>query len=125
MPTKSPHTSTPAHAVRPPLPAHTLSRDNIWPALPLDDWKDTYATLHLWTQIVGKIRLALTPWLNHSWHVTLYVIARGLTTGPIPSATARAIEFDFIDHVLWLRTSDGHFRQLMLRPRRWPNSMPN
>ena len=64
------------------------------------------------------MRLALTPWLNHSWHVALYVTARGLTTAPIP-LTARAasqIDFDFIDHVLWLRTSDGHFRQLMLKP---------
>ena len=74
-------------------------------------------TLQLWTQIVGKVRLALTPWLNHSWHVTLYVTARGLATPPIPLAAAIfSIEFDFIDHVLWLRTSDGHFRQLMLRP---------
>src|SRR5581483_5258905 len=74
-------------------------------------------TLHLWTQIVGKVRLALTPWINHSWHVTLYVTARGLSTGPIPlGGPTLEIEFDFIDHVLWLRTSDGHFRQLMLRP---------
>ena len=55
-----------------------------WPELPYAAWKDTYATLHLWTQIVGKIRLAQTPWLNHSWHVVLYVSARGLTTSPIP-----------------------------------------
>lgn len=117
MPTKTPHTSTPAHAVRPPLPAHTLSRDNIWPALPLDDWKDTYATLHLWTQIVGKIRFAQTPWQNHSWHVTLYVSTCGLTTGPIPFGDRTlAIEFDFLEHVLWLRASTGHFRQVMLMP---------
>jgi hypothetical protein len=78
---------------------------------------DTCATLQLWTQIVGKVRLALTPWLNHSWHVTLYVTARGLTTSPIPYGGRQfEIEFNFIDHVLWLRTSDGHARQLMLRP---------
>ena len=88
-----------------------------WPELPYVAWKDTCATLQLWTQIVGKVRLALTPWLNHSWHVALYVTARGLTTSPIPyGARQFEIEFDFIDHVLWLRTSDGHFRQLMLRP---------
>jgi hypothetical protein len=88
-----------------------------WPELPYAAWKDTLETLQLWTQIAGKIRLALTPWLNHSWHVTLYVTARGLTTGPIPlPGRALQIDFDFIDHVLWLRTSDGHFRQVMLKP---------
>src|SRR5216683_418983 len=88
-----------------------------WPELPYAAWKDTCATLHLWTQIVGKIRLAFTPWLNHSWHVTLNVTARGLGT-PLISCGERhfQIEFDFIDHILWLRTSDGHFRQLMLKP---------
>jgi hypothetical protein len=88
-----------------------------WPELPYAAWKDTCATLQLWTQIVGKVRLALTPWLNHSWHVALYVTARGLTTSPIPyRGRSFEIEFDFIDHVLWLRVSDGHVRQLMLRP---------
>jgi hypothetical protein len=88
-----------------------------WPALPYAPWKDTAATLQLWTQIVGKIRLARTPWLNHSWHVALYVTARGLTTSPIPDgARSFQFDFDFIDHVLWLHTSDGHFRQLMLKP---------
>jgi len=88
-----------------------------WPELPYAAWKDTCQTLHLWTQIVGKIRLARTPWLNHSWHVTLYVNARGLTTSPIPDgARTFQIDFDFIDHVLWLRTSDGHFRQVVLKP---------
>ena len=88
-----------------------------WPDLPYAAWADTAATLQLWTQVVGKIRLARTPWLNHSWHVALYVNARGLTTGPIPDG-ARAVEFefDFFDHVLWIRTSDGHFRQVALRP---------
>jgi hypothetical protein len=88
-----------------------------WPELPYPAWKDSCDTLHLWTQIVGKVRLALTPWLNHSWHVTLYVGARGLGTGPIAvGGRTFAFDFDFIDHVLWLRTSDGHFRQLMLKP---------
>ena len=88
-----------------------------WPELPYAAWKDTCQTLQLWTQIVGKIRLARTPWLNHSWHVTLYVNARGLTTSPIPDgARTFQIDFDFIDHVLWLRTSDGHFRQVVLKP---------
>jgi hypothetical protein len=88
-----------------------------WPALSYAEWADTRATLHLWTQIVGKIRMARTPWLNHSWHVTLYVSARGLTTGPIPAGSRNfEIEFDFLGHVLWLRTSDGHVRQVALRP---------
>ncbi len=88
-----------------------------WPELPYAAWKDTCETLHLWTQVIGKVRLALTPWLNHSWHVTLYVTARGLGTPPIAyQGRYFTIEFDFIDHVLWLRTSDGHFRQLMLKP---------
>ena len=88
-----------------------------WPELPYAAWKDTCDTLHLWTQIVGKIRLVQTPWLNHSWHVALYVTARGLTTSPIPyHERAFQIDFDFFDHVLWIRTSDGNFRQLLLRP---------
>ena len=95
------------------------SNNSGWPSLPYVSWKDTYTTLHLWMQIVGKVRLKLTPWLNHSWHVTLYVTPRGLTTGPMPLSGGRdlAIDFDFIDHVLWLRTSDGEFRQVMLRPK--------
>ena len=88
-----------------------------WPELPADAWHGTRETLHLMTQIVGKIRLALTPWQNHSWHVPLYVTARGLTTSPIPDrGRTFQIDFDFIDHVLWIRTSDGHYRQVMLRP---------
>ena len=88
-----------------------------WPALPYDAWKEACATLHLWTQIVGKIRLAQTPWVNHSWHVPLYVTASGLTTSPIAhGARSFQIDFDFNDHVLWLRTSDGHFRQIVLKP---------
>jgi hypothetical protein len=85
--------------------------------LALEAWKDTCATLHLWTQIVGKIRMAKSSWLNHSWHVTLYVTPRGLTTGPIPDA-ARVfqIDFDFIDHELRLQTSDGAEGRLALAP---------
>jgi Family of unknown function (DUF5996) len=64
--------------------AQTPDHENNWPELPYSEWKDTCATLHLWTQIVGKIRLACTPWLNHSWHVTLYPTVRGLTTSLIP-----------------------------------------
>jgi len=89
-----------------------------WPELPYAAWADTCATLQLWTQIVGKTRLALTPWLNHSWHVTFRVSARGLITPVIPAGGGRdlQIEFDFIDHVLWLRASDGHVRQVALKP---------
>jgi hypothetical protein len=90
----------------------------VWPALPLDEWKQTYATLHRWTQIVGKVRLSRLPWVNHSWHVTLYVTARGLTTAPIPYGTKSfQIDFDFLDHQLPIRTSDGQVRSLALRPR--------
>jgi len=72
-----------------------------WPELPYAAWKDTCTTLHLWTQVVGKVRLALTPWINHSWHVTLRVSARGLTT-PLTSTSGRhfQVEFDFVDHIL-------------------------
>jgi len=96
----------------------TSSISNPWPELPTAAWRDTYATLHLWTQIVGKIRLTLSPWLNHSWHVTLYVTARGLSTSPIPDgARTFEIEFDFIDHVLRISTSDGERRQFALAGR--------
>lgn len=90
----------------------------VWPALPLDSWKETYATLHRWTQIVGKVRLACLPWINHSWQVTLYVTARGLTTGPMPNgALSFQIDFDFLDHHLTIRSSTGDVRSLALRPR--------
>ena len=86
-----------------------------WPELPTAEWRDSYATLHLWTQIIGKIRLTRAPWLNHSWHVTLYVTPRGLTTSPIPDgARTFQIDFDFIDHVLRISTSDGALRQFAL-----------
>ena len=88
-----------------------------WPELPYAAWKDTRDTLHLWTQVVGKIRLALTPWLNHSWHVALYLTARGLTTSPISGgAFSFQIDFDFIDHRLRITTSDGRAREITLRP---------
>ena len=86
-----------------------------WPELTYAAWKDTRETLHLWTQVVGKVRLALTPWLNHSWHVALYVTTRGLTTSPIPwHGGSFQIDFDFIDHVLWLRTSVAEFYEDMM-----------
>ncbi len=89
-----------------------------WPALPFAEWKDTAITLHMWTQIVGKIRLTLTPWTNHSWHVTLYVTARGLTTSPIPhDSSTFEIRFDFIDHQLRILKSDGAGRTIELKPR--------
>src|SRR4029077_20231519 len=84
---------------------------NSWPALPFAEWKDTAMTLHMWTQIVGKIRLTLSPWTNHSWHVTLYVASRGLTTSPIPHGfDTFEIRFDFIDHELRILKSDGTTR---------------
>ena len=89
-----------------------------WPALPLDAWQDTYATLHMWTQIVGKVRKTLTPYINHWWNVTLYVSARGLTTSPIPyGQKVFEIEFDFLDHQLLVDTSDGARRRIPLAPR--------
>jgi Family of unknown function (DUF5996) len=91
------------------------SRTEQWPALPYEAWKDACTTLQLWTQIVGKIRLAQTPWANHSWHLTLYVTPRGLTTSPIPyDGGAFQIDFDFIDHALLIWTSEGDQKALPL-----------
>ena len=88
-----------------------------WPALPLEAWSDTCATLHLWTQIVGKIRLAQSPWVNHGWNVTLYVTARGLTTSPIPHGSRTfQIDFDFLVHELRILSSDGGAGTVALRP---------
>jgi hypothetical protein len=88
-----------------------------WPPLPFAEWKDTADTLHMWTQIVGKIRLTLSPWTNHSWHVTLYVTSRGLTTSPIPHGSHTfEIQFDFIDHQLLIDKSDGARRTISLKP---------
>jgi len=89
-----------------------------WPSLPFAEWKDTASTLHMWTQIVGKIRLTRTPWINHSWHVTLYLTSRGLTTSPIPHpAGIFEIRFDFIDHKLRILKSDGAVQVIELRPK--------
>jgi hypothetical protein len=122
-------------------------RDEAWPALPLEAWHDTATTLHLWTQIVGKVRVAQCPWVNHSWHVTLHVTARGLTTTPIPYGTRTfQIDFDFLDQRLRLETGEGQrvecplepqsvaafYRRLMdvleqagldIRIHRWPNEV--
>ena len=88
-----------------------------WPALPLDSWKDTCETLHMWTQVVGKVRLALTPLVNHWWNVPLYVTARGLTTSRIPyGARAFELRFDFVAHELVLETSEGAVKRLKLAP---------
>jgi hypothetical protein len=89
-----------------------------WPSLPFEAWKDTRATLHMWTQIVGKIRLVQSPWVNHSWHVPLYLTARGLTTTPIRyDPRIFQIDFDFIDHRLLIQTGDGAVRSMALKPR--------
>ena len=88
-----------------------------WPSLPLEAWAETYATVHLWTQIVGKIRLAQSPWVNHSWHVALYVTATGLSTSPISyGARTFQIDLDFIDHELKIQSSDGRSRAFRLEP---------
>jgi hypothetical protein len=89
----------------------------VWPEIPYPAWRDTCATLHLWTQIVGKIRLQQTPWLNHGWHVALYVTSRGLTTSAMPHGERTfEIEFDFNLQVLDITVSDGQARRLPLRP---------
>jgi hypothetical protein len=95
----------------------TSSAPADWPALDYDSWADTAVTLHMWTQIVGKVRMVLTPPMNHWWHVPLYVSARGLTTSPIPlSGRTFEIVFDFLDHRLRLTCSDGHEESFALEP---------
>lgn len=90
----------------------------MWPALPYDDWKETLATLHMWLQIVGKIRVARVPWVNHQWHVTLHVTSRGLTSRPIPcDGGTFQIDFDLLDHDLLIWKSDGQEGQVDLTPR--------
>jgi Family of unknown function (DUF5996) len=92
-------------------------RADAWPSLPLAEWQETCATLQLWTQIVGKIRLAQAPMINHWWQVPLYVTARGLTTSPIPyGVRVFQIDFDFVDHRLVIATSDGMTRSIALAP---------
>jgi Family of unknown function (DUF5996) len=94
------------------------SRADPWPSLPFEAWRDTCATLHMWTQVVGKIRMAHAPAVNHWWHVPLYVTCRGLTTSPIPyGARQFQIDFDFIDHRLVIQTSDGLTEAFPLEPR--------
>src|SRR5207302_7058384 len=95
------------------------SIEEVWPSLPYEEWKDTYETLHMWTQIVGKIRLALSPMVNHWWQVPLYVTPRGLTTSPIPYSAGHGagtfeILFDFIDHSLGVHASNGQNRYIGL-----------
>jgi hypothetical protein len=89
-----------------------------WPALPIAEWQDTCSTLHMWTQVVGKVRLALSPLVNHWWQVPLYVTARGLTTSPIPYGTRLfQIDFDFLSHEMRIQSTDGGERVLLLAPR--------
>ena len=96
-------------------PAHFDPKD--LPELPYESWKDTLATLHMWTQVVGKVRLELTPLVNHWWNVPLYVSARGLTTSAMPYANGDVeIGFDFVDHKLRIETSDGNAVELALKP---------
>jgi hypothetical protein len=98
------------------LPNRSTSAD--WPELPFEKWSDTAATLHMWTQIVGKIRLLQSPWTNHSWHVPLYLTARGLTTSPIPhGGRIFEIDFDFLEHQLVIQTIEGARRAIPLAPR--------
>src|SRR5947209_2269595 len=98
--------------------AKPVEQEELWPALPLEEWKDTYATLHMWTQIVGKVKTALSPHVNHWWEVPLYVSARGLSTSAIPQGNrVFDIEFDFLDHNLAIRTSDGLTKFVPLYPR--------
>jgi hypothetical protein len=99
-------------------PVHDTSTDSTWPSLPVAAWQDTYQTLDMWTQIVGKIRMALAWKLNHWWHSTLYVTPRGLTTSSIPYGTRTfEISFDFLDHHLQIETSDGIIKRIALVPR--------
>ncbi len=94
-----------------------MSTPQPWPALPLNEWSDTYHTLHLWTQIVGKIRMTLSPPLNHWWHVTLYVNSRGLTTGPVPYPPGIfEIQLDFQKHTVDITTSEGTTASRPLKP---------
>jgi len=94
-----------------------LNLAGFWPSLPLESWAETYATLHMWIQVAGKIRLTQSPWINHSWHATLYVTAAGLTTSPIPYGLRTfQIDFDFIRHQLTINSSDGRMAGFALEP---------
>ena len=93
-------------------PRHRQSTATDWPDLPLENWADTCATLHLWTQVIGKIRLAHAPMINHWWQVPLYVTCRGLTTSPIPyNAQCFQLDFDFIDHRLTIQRAKAKWNQ--------------
>ena len=88
-----------------------------WPELSYPAWQETCTALHLWSQVVGKVRLAQTPWLNHSWHVTFYVSPRGLATSPLPYGTRTfELEFDFSRHVLLVSSDDGSSKEVLLSP---------
>ncbi len=95
-----------------------IDRAELWQPLPYEEWRDTCHTLHMWTQIVGKVRMELSPFLNHWWHVTLYVTPRGLTTSSIPyHGRTFDVTFDFIEHNLFIRSSEGRTKALPLIPR--------
>jgi Family of unknown function (DUF5996) len=101
-----------------PIPLTAAAVSDAWPPLPLEEWKPTYHNLHMWTQIVGKVRLALAPKTNHWWNVPLYLNARGLTTSPVPyGKDIFEIQFDFVDHKLVIDRCDGARRTLALEPR--------
>ena len=103
---------------------HNTRLAGAWPRLPVGEWPDTRDTLHMWTQIVGKIRLSHSPLINHWWQVPLYVSPRGLTTSTIPYRTgAFDIEFDFVDHQLHIRGDDGEVAMCPWSQSRWPGSM--
>src|SRR5438105_11406845 len=92
--------------------------DGAWPSLPLEAWRDTRETLHMWMQVVGKVRLAEAPHVNHWWQVPLYVNARGLTTSPVPHGDRIfQVDFDFVAHKLLIETNDGDSRTMQLAPR--------
>jgi hypothetical protein len=94
-----------------------MPHENRWPALPCDGWRDTYTTLHLWSQVVGKIRLATTPWLDHGWHVALYVDLTGLTTSPMPwKDAAFELRLYFVDQALKCETREGRRSEVPLAP---------
>ena len=99
-------------------PGESAGTPDLWPALPYEAWKDTYATLHMWSQVVGKVALRQAPPINHSWATALHVTARGLTTRALPHGDRSfTMEFDFIDHQLLIERSDGARRALPLSPR--------
>ena len=92
--------------------------DDVWPSLPYSEWKPTLDTPHMWTQIVGKVKLALTPFLNDWWNITVFVTARGLSTSMIPfGPRVFQVDFDFIDHRLTIQVSDGRSRTMALTAR--------